>query len=58
MAARGFGEGLMKHEALLWARLQDEMMRSGEIDLAKRVSVDPAEIVLGSGVLAYMAGPI
>lgn len=58
MAARWFGEGLLKHEALLWARLQDEMMRSGEIDPAKRVTVDPAEIVLGSGVLAYMAGPI
>jgi beta-lactamase class A len=30
----------------------------GEVDLAARVAVDPAEHVLGSGVLAYLDGPV
>jgi beta-lactamase class A len=30
----------------------------GEIDLAERLVIDPAEHVLGSGVLAHLAGPV
>jgi beta-lactamase class A len=30
----------------------------GEVDLHARVNVDPTEIVLGSGVLAYLSGPV
>jgi beta-lactamase class A len=30
----------------------------GEINLAERVAIDPNEHVLGSGVLAYLAGPV
>jgi len=29
----------------------------GEIDLAQRIRVDPSEVVMGSGVLAYLSGP-
>jgi beta-lactamase class A len=30
----------------------------GEIDLSQRVAIDPNEVVLGSGVLAYLPGPV
>ncbi len=31
---------------------------AGEIDLAKRITIDPADHVLGSGVIAYLDGPV
>ncbi|MEZ4862112.1 MAG: serine hydrolase [Caldilineaceae bacterium] len=31
---------------------------AGEIDLQQRMAVDPAQHVLGSGVLAYLTGPV